>query len=688
MRDASEVNPRSYDDVVDVHPDLTAAGVFRILGRSLAYIRPHWRLFALKFGLMLGSFAPFLVVPWPIKVLVDHVVLEHPLAESSIRFPPFFEPFVAAAAGLDPFGLLLATLALLGLLVILFGAGTGDPRGNLAFLAQGQDTATQSENLISAGWSMAGGVWGLADLLCNIRLVQRVTDGFRTHLFDRLVRLPMPVLDDQRIGDSIYRTMYDAPAIQGICFDITLMPVVSILGAASSVYVMNYSFGHIIPELIWLAMATMPLALLFTAPLAGISRRASQASRSSGTATTNRIEENAANMAAVQSHGAEDRQREEFADASVDSFRRYRHVVAVGIAIDVASSLALLGVGVWTFLLVTDQIIGGKLLPGDFIVVLGLFGAVAGASITFGRLWVDFQNNTAGVRRVFFLIDLPGDGREFASRILQRAHQGAPAGRSAGPGLGHPRPATPSTPVPLREGIAFDNVGLVYPDGRQALAGVSFEARIGQTVALVGPTGAGKTSLAYLVPGFLQPTSGRVLFDGMDIREIDPASIRDQVSYVFQEHLLFSETILDNLRLGRSDATEAELQRAARMGGAHDFVAALPDGYQTVLGGGGGTLSVGQKQRLSIARGLVRDTPVLILDEPTAALDPDAENALVDALNGIKENRIVFLIAHRLSTVATSDLVVFMDEGRIVEVGSPAELMARPDGAFRRFATP
>ncbi|MCY4058324.1 MAG: ABC transporter ATP-binding protein, partial [Gammaproteobacteria bacterium] len=652
---------RSYDDVVDVHTDLTAADVFRILGRCLVYIRPHWRLFALKFGLMLGSFAPLLVVPWPIKILVDHVVLQHPLAESTIRFPPFFEPFVTAVAGLDSSGLLLATLALLGGLVVLFGAGTGDPRGNLAFLAQGQDTATQSENLISAGWSMAGGAWGLADLLCNIRLVQRVTDSFRTHLFHRLIRLPMPVLDDQRIGDSIYRTMYDAPSIQGICFDITLMPVVSILGAAVSVYVMHYSFGHIIPELIWLAMATMPLALLFTAPLAGLARRASQASRSSGTATTNRIEENTANMVAVQSHGAEDRQREEFAGASATSFRRYRHVVAVGIAIDVASSLALLGVGVWTFLLVTEEIIGGKLLPGDFIVVLGLFFTVAGASITFGRLWVDFQNNAAGVRRVFFFIDLPGDGDETGS---------------------------PSPKRRLREAITFDNVGLVYPDGRQALTGVSFEARVGQTVALVGPTGAGKTSLAYLVPGFLQPTSGRVLFDGVDIRDIDPAATRVQVSYFFQEHLLFSETVLDNLRLGRPEATEAELQQAARMGGAHEFIEALPDGYQTVLAGGGGRLSVGQKQRLSIARGLVRDTPVLILDEPTAALDPDTESALVDALNQMKQNRIVFLIAHRLSTVATADLVVFMDDGHIVESGSPAELMAKPDGAFRRFATP
>ena len=322
------VGDGAYDDRIDVDPGLDAFGVVRVLGRALRYILPNWRLFLLKFGLMLGSFAPLLIVPWPVKILMDHVVLEAPLAASEVRFPPFFEPFVEAAAGLDPAALLLATLTLLGLLVVLFGTGAGEPRGNTAFLAQGQDTATQSENMISAGWSMAGGLWGLADLLCNVRLVQRVTDGFRTHMFGRLLRLPMTVLDDQRIGDGIYRTMYDAPTIQGICFDITLMPVVSLLGAVVSVYLMNYSFGHVIPELIWLGVATMPLALLFTAPLAGAARRASQASRGAGSATTNRMEESTANVAAVQSYGVEDRERAAFGQASEESFRRYRYVVA------------------------------------------------------------------------------------------------------------------------------------------------------------------------------------------------------------------------------------------------------------------------------------------------------------------------------------------------------------------------
>jgi len=647
-----------YDDHVDVDPAMTSRDVFRLLARCLVYIRPHWRLFVLKFGLMLGSFAPLLIVPWPVKILVDHVVLEHAPSDSSVRFPPFFEPFVVAVDGLDPTGLLLATLALLFVLVVLFGAGAGDARGNVAFLAQGQDTATQSENMISAGWSMAGGAWGLADLLCNIRLVQRVTDGFRTHLYRRLLRLPMTVLDDQRIGDGIYRTMYDAPAIQGICFDITLMPVVAIVGAVVSVTVMEYSFGHIVPELIWLATATLPLALLLTAPLAGVARRTSQASRSSGTATTNRIEENTAQIAAVQSHGAPERERSRFAQASVDSFRRYRHVVAVNIAIEVTSSLALVALGIRAFYLVTEQIILGQLLPGDFLVVLGLFGAVAGAAITLGRLWVDFQYNAAGVRRVLFFIDLPGEDEHAGTRAAS----------------------------PVRHGVVFEDVGLVYPDGREALKGVSFEARMGQTVAIAGPTGAGKTSLAYMVPGFLSPTSGRVLLDGTDLEDLDLDSLRRQVAYVFQEHMLFSQTILDNLRLGSSHASRADVHAAASLSGAHAFVSAFADGYDTSLGNAGSTLSVGQKQRLSIARGLVRNTPILILDEPTAALDPETERALLDAVEEIKHEKIVFVIAHRLSTVARADHILFMEEGRIVEQGAHSELMSRTDGAYRRFA--
>ena len=655
-----------YDDRLDVDTNLSGRDVLGVLRRSLAYIKPAWRLFALKFVLMTVSFVPIVVAPLALKILSDHVLLQNSLAEATIAFPPFFQPFVDATMHLSPNGLLLATMALLLALLLLFGAGSGAAQPTTAFLAQGEDTATQSENMISAGWSMAGGVWGLADLLCNIRLVQRVTNGLRTRLFGRLTRLPMTVLDDQRIGDGIYRTMYDAPSIQGVCFDLTLMPVISLLGAAASVYVVNYSFGDKVPELVWLAMAILPLTLLFTVPLAGTARRTSQASRGAGSATTNRIEENMANVAAVQSHNADVREREAFGKASRESYRRFRHVVVVNIGIDLLSGLALLSVGVWAFLLVTDQIVAGDLLPGDFLLALGLFFAVAGASSTLGRLWVDFQGNAAGVRRVFFYLDLPTE-------------DAAPL-------------ATRTAPKQV-DSVAFEGVGLTYPDGREALRDVSFRAAAGELIAIAGPTGAGKTSLAYMIPGFLAPTVGRVLIGGVDTRDWPVGDLRDAASYVFQEHLLLSGTVYDNLRLGRPNASREEVQRAARLSGAHEFIAALPQGYETVLGRAGEALSVGEKQRLSIARGLLRDTPVLILDEPTAAVDPETEQALVAALTGQaredagirRPHRIVFVIAHRLSTIARADRILFMRDGCIVEQGSHAELMARDGGEYRNF---
>jgi ABC-type multidrug transport system fused ATPase/permease subunit len=650
------VSEQIYDDRIDVDTHLSTRDVFGILKRSFTYVWPVKGLFFLKFFLMLGSLTPALVAPWPLKIMIDHVVLRVPLADSTSRFPPFIQPFVDLMATADPAQLLFATLVFLVLLLVAFGAGVGD-RENYAFLAQGQDVATRSENMTSAGWSIAGGLWGLADLLCNIRLVQRVTNGLRMHLFRHLVRLPMSVLDDQRIGDGVYRTMYDAPSVQGVCFDLTIGPSISIFATLAALYIMQYSFGAVLPELVWLGMAVMPLSLAFTVPLARRARRASQASRGSGSATTNRIEENVSNVAAVQSHGREAEGGASFAAASAESFRQFRRVVAVNIGIEVAAGLALGILALWVFVLVTDRIIAAEMSPGDFLVVFTLFFTIAGVSLTLGRTWVDLQGNAAGVRRALFYIDLPNE------EIV--------AGGKAVEGV--------------RDGIEFSDVSLIYPDGREALVDANFKAEVGKTVALVGPTGAGKTSLAYLIPRFLQPTSGTVHIDGHDVRQFDVGDLRKHITYVFQEHYLLADTVANNVRLGRPGATDEDVRRVCEISGASEFIDRLPNGYATRLGRDGGTLSVGQKQRLSIARGLLRETPVLILDEPTAALDPDTERDLMAALDAVKAERIVIVIAHRLSTIRSADKILFMQDGQIVEQGSHAELMAISDGHYRRF---
>jgi ABC-type multidrug transport system fused ATPase/permease subunit len=237
----------------------------------------------------------------------------------------------------------------------------------------------------------------------------------------------------------------------------------------------------------------------------------------------------------------------------------------------------------------------------------------------------------------------------------------------------------------VTQGVAFQGVGFVYPDGRRALTDVTFEARVGNIVALVGPTGAGKTTLAYLIARYHMASEGHVLIDGHDANDISIDSLRSQITYVFQETETLAESIADNICYGKPDATMEEVERVSRVVGIHDFIVSLPEGYDTKLGTTSSKLSVGQKQRIAIARGLIRDTPILILDEPTSALDPETETYLISALQEVARNRLVIIIAHRLSTIAQADSIVFLEEGKVLEQGSHRELMEIESGHYRSF---
>jgi ABC-type multidrug transport system fused ATPase/permease subunit len=207
---------------------------------------------------------------------------------------------------------------------------------------------------------------------------------------------------------------------------------------------------------------------------------------------------------------------------------------------------------------------------------------------------------------------------------------------------------------------------------------------MGTVTAIVGAAGAGKTTLASMIPRFHQPDAGRVLADGVDLATVRLASVRSQVAFVFQEPALFTGTVADNIRFGRPGASDDDVRAAARAALADDFVQALPRGYDTALGRAGAKLSVGQKQRLQIARALLRDAPILILDEPTAALDPETEAALLRSLRHAGRERIVVVIAHRLSTVRDAEQILVLEGGRVVEQGRHQELLARADGPYRR----
>ncbi len=242
-----------------------------------------------------------------------------------------------------------------------------------------------------------------------------------------------------------------------------------------------------------------------------------------------------------------------------------------------------------------------------------------------------------------------------------------------------------AAPLPAGRGhLQFENVVFVYPDGRAGLDGLSFEARPGLTVALVGASGAGKSTALTLIPRLKEVSEGRIVLDGADIRDVTIASLRDAIAYVGQDVMLFDDTVGANIAMGRPDAPEEAVWRAAQAAAADDFIRALPDGMATNVGTGGSNLSGGQRQRVALARALLRNPRILLLDEATSALDAESEAAVQLALTHLRAGRTTIIVAHRLSTVRDADLVVVMADGRAIEQGSHAELLAK-DGAYARL---
>jgi len=639
--------------------DPGSLGTLRLLARALRYVAPFRRQFAWKLVLLMLSMVPLLILPWPAKIVLDHVVEGIAIGEQARPHPSLVMALLGGFAGQDPAVLLLAVVGFQLALVALVGAagsGSSERDSADAYLSSGHDQATRTDNEANAGFSLASGLLGLYDLRFTIRLTQAVNHHYRARLFDRIQALPLTTFDDQRIGDAVFRVLYDTPALTSAIYRILFTPVAAGAFALAVVATLRLLYGD--HPLLWQAgAALLGIAFAVALPFAGALRRRSLAARSAGAATTSSLEEGLANVLAVQGLGAESHARGRFDRASWGSFQTHRALVLLGMLIFLAALVPALWVGAKVFGYVAGLVIEGELSRGDFILLFTYYLMLAFACIELGGLWLRVQEAAAGLSRVFFLMDLPGEQEPPGARPLPR----------------------------LAREVRIEDAHYAWPDGTPALRGVSLELRVGEVTALVGPAGAGKTTLAYLVPRFVEPQAGRVLFDGTDVRFATRSSLREQISFVFQETALFDASVAENLRVAKPDASETELRRAARTAGADDFIRALPEGYQTPLGRSGGKLSVGQRQRLAIARALVRDPRVLILDEPTSALDPETERRLVTALREASRERAVLVIAHRLSTVRHADRIAFVEGGRIVESGSHDELLAREGGAYRRF---
>ncbi len=362
----------------------------------------------------------------------------------------------------------------------------------------------------------------------------------------------------------------------------------------------------------------------------------------------------------VKAFGTEGRETSRFARASDALYRTNMKVTSALSSLppvmEFLGGLAMAG-ALWYG---SNEIADGRMTTCEFTSFIAALFLSYGPAKKLSRVNANLQQAIAAAGRIFEMLDTH-------SEVLER------------PG------AAPM--APLSRGVTFQHVTFTYEDRdhRRILRDVSFEVPVGQVVAIVGLSGAGKTTLVNLIPRFYDVTGGAILVDGVDIRDVTIASLRAQIGMVTQDTVLFDDTVAANIAYGSPGASREQIEAAARAAHAHEFVVMLPDGYETRIGERGQRLSGGQRQRLAIARALLKDPPILVLDEATSSLDAESEHLVQDALLRLMENRTSFVIAHRLSTVRRADAIIVLERGAVREVGRHDELLARPNGVYARL---
>ena len=468
----------------------------------------------------------------------------------------------------------------------------------------------------------------------------------RRELFAHMQRLSLRFHDRQRTGDLITRLTADVGAMRDVVTGGAILlgsNACLLVGMLALMFWLNWRFALA-------ALSVAPLLFWTVFRYTHRIKLAAREARVSDGLLASVAQETLASIRIVQGLAQEDQQIGRFQVQNTASHEAHltgvRYQAFVAPLVDVLAAMGL-AIVMWYG---ARSVLAGELTTGDVVVFFAYVTNLYAPIKALSRLSYSLNRATIGAERV---AEVLGVEREVADRAGAR-----------------PAPA-------LRGAIEFRNVSFEYMPGRPVLAGIDLQVSAGERIAIVGATGAGKSTLVSLIPRLYDPSGGTVLIDGCDVRDLTVQSLRDQTSLVLQDSLLFSGTIRENIAFGRPTASAADIVRAAETANATEFIDRLPEGYDTPVAERGSTLSGGQKQRIAIARAILRDAPILILDEPTSGLDAASEQLVVDALERAARGRTTFTIAHRLTTVRFANRIVVLEGGRIAEVGTHAELLAR-----------